>query len=82
MNSRSHYFTLQSGTLLNATKELTGLVRQVLRREAKGQSDDKIQLEQEVHRVMETMDKLNIELSDVKEKLKLKVIRFKREFKL
>ena len=67
--------------MASTVNELTGLIRQILRREAKGKcsacgrgTEDKVQLEQEIHKVMETMDKLNIELTNVKEKLKTKVL--------
>ena len=52
----------------------------MLRREAKGQcgscgrgGEDRLQLEQEVHKSLEAVDKINIELNDTKEKLKAKV---------
>lgn len=61
-------------------KELRGLVRDLLRREAQGQcgacgrgGEDRVQLEQEVHRALEAVDKLNIELNETKDKLKAKV---------
>ena len=62
-----------------AVKEVQGLVRDLLRREAQGQcgscgrGEDRVQLEQEVHRALEAVDKLNIELNDTKDKLKGKV---------
>ena len=57
------------------------MIRDQLRKEAQGQcsacgrsgAEDRIQLEQEVHRALEAVDKLNIELNDVKDKLKTKV---------
>ncbi|KAK8384148.1 hypothetical protein O3P69_016104 [Scylla paramamosain] len=67
---------LKGGVLLMAVKEVQGLVRDLLRREAQGQcgscgrGEDRVQLEQEVHRALEAVDKLNIELNDTKDKLK------------
>nr|XP_045626224.1 bicaudal D-related protein homolog isoform X2 [Procambarus clarkii] len=67
---------LKSGVLGGVVRELRGLVRDLLRREAQGEcascgrSEDRLQLEQEVHRALEAVDKLNIELADVKDKLK------------
>ncbi|XP_071517152.1 bicaudal D-related protein homolog isoform X2 [Panulirus ornatus] len=69
---------LKHGVLGAVVRELRGLVRDLLRREAKGEcascgrSEDRLQLEQEVHRALEAVDKLNIELTDVKDKLKAK----------
>ena len=68
--------------LSSSVKELKGLVRDVLRKEAQGQcnacgrsgSEARIQLEQEVHRALETLDKLNIELTECKDNLKTKVL--------
>ncbi|KAG0695890.1 Bicaudal D-related [Chionoecetes opilio] len=67
---------LKGGVLSGAVKEVQGLVRDLLRREAQGQcgscgrGEDRVQLEQEVHRALEAVDKLNIELNDTKDKLK------------
>ncbi|XP_069946048.1 bicaudal D-related protein homolog isoform X2 [Cherax quadricarinatus] len=69
---------LKSGVLGGVVRELKGLVRDLLRREAQGEcaacgrSEDRLQLEQEVHRALEAVDKLNIELADAKDKLKAK----------
>lgn len=69
----------QSGVLAATVREVQGLVRDLLRREAQGQcgscgrGEDRVTLEQEVHRALEAVDKLNIELNDVKDKLKAKV---------
>ncbi|XP_042227044.1 bicaudal D-related protein homolog isoform X2 [Homarus americanus] len=69
---------LKNGVLGSVFHDLKGLVRDLLRREAQGQcgscgrGEDRVQLEQEVHRALEAVDKLNIELNDVKDKLKAK----------
>ncbi|XP_069976686.1 bicaudal D-related protein homolog isoform X4 [Penaeus vannamei] len=70
---------LKTGVLGAVAKELRGLVRDLLRREAQGQcgacgrgGEDRVQLEQEVHRALEAVDKLNIELNETKDKLKAK----------
>ncbi|KAB7504933.1 Bicaudal D-related-like protein [Armadillidium nasatum] len=71
---------LKPGVLKETAQELKGLIRQLLRREAKGQCsacgrsapEDKIQMEQEIHKALEALDKLNIELADKTEKLKNK----------
>ncbi|XP_050728980.1 bicaudal D-related protein homolog isoform X1 [Eriocheir sinensis] len=69
---------IKGGVLLASVREVHGLVRDLLRREAQGQcsscgrGEDRVTLEQEVHRALEAVDKLNIELSDVKDKLKAK----------
>ncbi|KAK7041662.1 coiled-coil domain containing protein 64, partial [Halocaridina rubra] len=70
---------LKTGVLGAVVRELQGLVRNILRREAQGQcgacggsSEDRIQLEQEVHSAFEKVDKLNIELNETKDKLKAK----------
>lgn len=70
---------LKTGVLAAVVRELQGLIRNILRREAQGQcascgrgGEDRVQLEQEVHRALEAVDKLNIELNDTKDKLKAK----------
>ncbi|KAK4287984.1 hypothetical protein Pmani_038954 [Petrolisthes manimaculis] len=66
---------LKPGTLSGAVREVRGLVRELLRREergAAGRHGAREQLEQEAHRALETVDKLNIELTDLKDKLKAK----------
>ncbi|XP_068209688.1 LOW QUALITY PROTEIN: bicaudal D-related protein homolog [Palaemon carinicauda] len=70
---------LKTGVLGAVARELQGLIRNLLRREAQGQcgacgrgGEDRLQLEQEVHRALEAVDKLNIELNDTKDKLKAK----------
>ncbi|CAL4059560.1 unnamed protein product, partial [Meganyctiphanes norvegica] len=70
---------LKSGVLSSVVKDLRSMVRDMLRREAQGKcgscgrgGEDRMQLEQEVHRSLEAVDKINIELSDTKEKLKTK----------
>ncbi|XP_076038913.1 bicaudal D-related protein homolog isoform X2 [Oratosquilla oratoria] len=70
---------LKVGMLASVIKELRGLVMAQMRREAQGTcancgrgSEDKLQLEQEIHRALEAVDKLTLELNDTKEKLKAK----------
>lgn len=68
--------TPQPGTLSGAVREVRSLVRELLRREdrgASGRNGAREQLEQEAHRALEAVDKLNIEVADLKDKLKAKV---------
>ena len=71
----------QTGLLTLVVKEVQGLIRDQLRKEAQGQcstcgrsgSEDRLHLEQQVHSALESVDKINIELNETKEKLKAKV---------
>ncbi|KAF2366692.1 hypothetical protein FHG87_002558 [Trinorchestia longiramus] len=73
---------LKPGLLAGMVKELKGLIRVRLLREAQGQcgacggqtgeNDSKSVLEKECHKALEAVDKLNQELQETKDKLKAK----------
>ena len=83
MRIANPHFLFQAGVLGCTVKELKAAVRTRLLREAQGQcsscgakngdEDSKMVMEQEVHKAFEALDKINIELNDTKEKLKVKV---------
>uniref|UniRef100_A0A2P2IBA0 Bicaudal D-related protein homolog n=1 Tax=Hirondellea gigas TaxID=1518452 RepID=A0A2P2IBA0_9CRUS len=73
---------LKAGMLCTVVKEVKSLIRTCLLREAQGQcggcgsktgdENPRLILEQECHKALEAVDKISIELHDVKDKLKIK----------